>query len=1208
MRVNRYCGCVFFLICVLSQFESVTLAQSVFINELMAINDAIISDEDGDNSDWIELYNAGPSAVDLSTYFLTDDPDDPQKWQFPAISIPENCFLVIWASGKDRKDADSELHLNFKLDGDGEYAGLMDSQGFIVDSVSWGQQEADVSLGRFPDGEKNLIPLQTPTPGEPNRAFSEIFASISQGFYTAPVTVTLSRSSETGVIRYSDDGGIPGPESNPYENPISVDRTTVIRAQVFVEGRPASDLLTLFYGIDETHTLPVISLVTDPSNLWDSQTGIYENWSQSGDAWERPANVSLLEDGSTAFQLDTGIRIHGQTSREKEKKSFRLYFRNEYGESRLEYPVFEDYPITDFKRLILYAPASDHPRGNAYYTLISDILTHALFAEIGGIYSAFRPVSLYLNGDYWGIFWIREHITRHFLESHFGIEEADLLRAEWRQYDLVEREGDSEAWYETFAYIESNNFSYQAPFDYFANTYVDVENFTDYTMMNIFANNRDWPQKNIDWFRDREDPESRWRWILWDTDVCWRFDPAMKTLEWATRDQVRSDLKSNDNTGLLWSTLMLRKLLSNQTYRNDFINRFADLMNTTLSTGNLHAVMTRLCDSIADEMPRELDRWFRPGDRFWEENLKLMRTFVQNRTWNQRAQIVDYFGLAGEYTLRILPPEGQGVVQINTIIPEVLPWEGVYFKNHPVPVKAIASQGFRFAGWATSGLPDTSAFELRAGGNIEIQALFEAFEKPPIVVGETQVTVDSRHTATVRWTTDRETRGCIEYGTTPAFGLWSSLEDEFRTTHEVRLSDLLPETQYHFRIWNVDVDNDSTVTDGQTLTTPEALKIRDINVLDVTRHGARVTWSTNTETVGRVEFGPDSTLGFVTACESSPDTSHCLLLSDLQPGMIVHFRIKSRSADGDSCFSPVLRFSTRNPLLIEVSLVSAGRHTLRVAWTSSDSTRGQIEYGENGSFESVLTDTTWALAHEKTISGLNDSTCYSVRIRCSDRHDQEILSADTLFWTRADHEAPRILSSSVDSVGITGARIAWQTDEITHGEVLFGLTRRPDTQSASSADSSRNHAVRLTSLLDSTMYYFQIISRDLFDNRTVSLVDSFRTKADTTVSSVADRTWIPRAFSVTPNYPNPFNMETTFSVHIPQDGELFVQVFNIYGQIVNDLYDGAVDAGVHDLHWRGHNRGGGDCSTGLYLCQVLYTKNRASSDCEKLTMRIILQK
>ncbi|MHC4436289.1 MAG: chitobiase/beta-hexosaminidase C-terminal domain-containing protein, partial [Planctomycetota bacterium] len=390
---------------------------SLVINEFMASNNSSIRDPQGEYDDWIEIYNFGTDTVDTGGMYLTDDLSDITKWQIPAnnpaaTTISAGGFLLIWA---DNDTSDPGLHANFKLSAAGEEIGLFDSDGItMIDSIIFLDQNTDISFGRYPDAGDSWGFFEPATPGAQNSGgyIDQVDApqfSHDRGFYESAFYLTIATETEDAEIYYTLDGSEPYtfggrmPSGTVYTEPILITKTTCLRSKAVKPGFKSSRIKThtyifvsdvsrqsptggapgpgwparsvngqvIDYGMDpdvvndpqyrnlmddSLLTIPSFSLVTGLDNLFDPATGIYVNAMNEGRAWERPVSVELLNpDGSEGFQINGGFRIRGGWRRRPHnpKHPFRLFFRAEYGEARLRFPLFEDEGVDEFENVDL---------------------------------------------------------------------------------------------------------------------------------------------------------------------------------------------------------------------------------------------------------------------------------------------------------------------------------------------------------------------------------------------------------------------------------------------------------------------------------------------------------------------------------------------------------------------------------------------------------------------------------------------------------------------------------------------------------------------------------------------------------------------------------------------------------------------------------------------------------------------------------------
>ncbi|MBN2093016.1 CotH kinase family protein [candidate division KSB1 bacterium] len=701
------------------------LPAKIYINEFMAANKKVFADEAGEYDDWIELYNDSTAAISLSGYYLTDNLNSPQKWAFAEnYTIPAHGFLLIWA---DDGSVPGTLHANFKLDADGEQLGLFDGFRFI-DSLSFGNQAQDISCGRFPDGADSWLSLAMATPGSNNvkkfvTAETPRF-SLPGGFHKGTISVELQVTSPTAKIYYTLDSSEPSPASKPYITPLLLNKTTVIRARAFENGLSPGEIITNTYIFYTDLQIGSISLVTAPSNLYDSKTGIYANPEERGDEWERPVAVEFFdESGKSLNAINAGLRIHGVNSRLYNKKPFRLYFRSEYGENTLNRSIFNSKSnIDEYKRLVLLSGASDMVEfpGGYEWTLVRTAIGHRIFQKMGGNFLGNRPVAVFLNGNRWGIYQLTERVDKYFIESNFNEADADIIETFW--FDWYAQEGDLNAWNRFYQFAEENDLAD-------ANNYkqmqqmMDIENFADYHILEIYLGNADWPFNNIYTFRPRRD-DAKWRWILWDIDRSLGYiGPWNNTLESATKSDKM--------------TTLLRKLLDNPAFRNLFVNRFADQLNTNFLTGNVKSIMDSMAALIRTDITFETNQWG-SSPAIWESNLKnRLKQFVELRPDYLWRHLKAKFSLTDPVKVTVdIPRGGKGRVRINTIQLSRFPWSGSYFNEIPVEIEAIPVTGYRFASWHPEYLPQNSKIKINLTDNIQIYPVFERYEQAPVVINE----------------------------------------------------------------------------------------------------------------------------------------------------------------------------------------------------------------------------------------------------------------------------------------------------------------------------------------------------------------------------------------------------------------------------------------------------------------------------------------
>ena len=698
------------------------------------------------------------------------------RWQLPngivEEPIPASCIYAELA----------ELHTNFSISADGEVLQLTTPDGTTVDSVGPVSLLRDVSYGRSVDGGQDWVFFTTPTPGETNdyaTGYEGIMLppsySRKSGFYEDPFNLDLMTTQQEATIHYTLDGSEPSDFSPVYSKPLFIDdragqpntismiptadswlvpqgevfKGTVVRARVFRDNYIPSQIKThsFFVGPDIKHRyeLPVISLATASENFFDPIFGIYvpDNFWGRGLEWERPVHITFFEtDGTVALSQDAGVRIHGGAMRALPQKSLRLYARAGYGQREFDCPFFPGYPFDQFRRLILRASGNDNSQTMFRDAMIQQVVGHLRFDT-----QAYRPLIVFLNGEYWGIHNLRERYDKYYLEQIYGVDpdEVDILTFPQGNH-LEVKEGRADHYVETINYIETHGLSDPEHYAHIK-TRIDIDNFIDYNVAQIYANNRDWPGNNHDWWRKRTNDyepdapyghDGRWRWLLYDTDFGFGLNggPDINTMEHAT---------SPDSTtwwNQPWTTFLLRKMLENNSFKNDFINRFADQLNTAFLPERVIGVIDQMQATIAPEMDEHIRRWRRPESySSWIGHVNVLRNFAYQRPAYVREHLRSHFHLGVDRQLSVdVSGCEKSFLRINqtdinaAVTPGVdatspYPWSGFYFDGVPITVTAIAEPGFRFSHWTADeplGIdPFVDTLSLSLSSNLSLTAHFE---------------------------------------------------------------------------------------------------------------------------------------------------------------------------------------------------------------------------------------------------------------------------------------------------------------------------------------------------------------------------------------------------------------------------------------------------------------------------------------------------
>ena len=659
---------------------------------------------DADLGSWIELYNRSDEPVNLSGFSISDNEKKPRKWVFPdGTSIAAKGYLVLQLEGslpreyvnseKDVTDEQRRNTLNFDIAAAGETVYLYDASGSMIDRVTVPEAHACVSYGRDATGAWKLF--DKPTEGAQNdangrglyceMATADTHSGIYQGIQTVNITVpegcyatyTLSCGKENDPVKTT----APTESSDRVSGPIAIKENTVLRIRTFAAdgSRYPSNVQSYTYvivGDEETveaHNtdLPVVFLVTEPENLWDTKYGImvkgedytgkgeademrigrnedmgkYANFNMRGRMWEKAATFTYTDAGgkNVLFEADLNIRVFGAFSRKIAQKGIALIARKGVGTSRLDYKFFENRPWSSYKSLVLRASGQD-----AALSRIRDVLVQSLLddAKVDIANQAFIQCIVYINGQYWGVYNLREKISKHYIAQHYGIEDEDTI-------DILKGNGNNEQCiiasngYDSYnkglqdyknliAFCESHNCDLSDPSDYdYVCSQIDAEQFAMYCAFEIIIGNTD--TGNIKWWRSSE-LDNKWRWIQYD--YCWAMngDNPSQAAEKSTgfrRDYFwRYFDPAGHGAGKSFSTVLGRSMLSNNEFVKIFLDYCAYFYNDVYTPAKINAKVTELQENIRKEMETyDLVRW-RPyhdlSTKGWNSHVNKIRNYADN--------------------------------------------------------------------------------------------------------------------------------------------------------------------------------------------------------------------------------------------------------------------------------------------------------------------------------------------------------------------------------------------------------------------------------------------------------------------------------------------------------------------------------------------------------------------------------------------------
>jgi hypothetical protein len=604
---------------------------SLVISEILAGNKDTVLDPDFYNfSDYIEIHNRGESSLDISGYYLSDDEKEPLKWRIPEnTTIEPDGYMVFWADKKDTK-----LHTNFKLSLKKESVVLSNKDGKKLDSINYKNLMTDISATK----KDNSIFFMVPSPNKKNSELykdaqlsSKPVFSKSSGFFDTTELITLSNS-EQAPMYYTVDGSVPTKRSKLYKDPIEISSSQTIRARSFSKGKFAGVVVTNSYILNSDNIdpkIPILSLSIDDRYLFDDMIGMHtvgkngvkltqcvmkndelRNYARD---WKRGGYIEYFDTKrEKKFGFEADFSIAGQCSRSVDQKSFKVDLDKKYGLKSFEYKLFADKDIEKFKDFKLRVGYE------GYYIL--DMLGAAIVksGELDVDYQAYQTLQLYTNGEYWGLYNLRETKGENYIKANHNDVDKKLL-------DIIDKgkiakSGTMDEYNKLTTYVNTHDLSLKKNYDEVADM-VDIDSLIDYMIVMIYSANPDWIGRNTRCFKERK-KGSKWRWMLDDLDMGF----GMSKIDMSFFTVAQGGYKDRSST----LSELFKKLLLNSEFKTRFKNRFNKLLDTLFKPANISGLIHQLVDTRLKYMDLK-PRWYANKARVENFVDNELKDFIENR-------------------------------------------------------------------------------------------------------------------------------------------------------------------------------------------------------------------------------------------------------------------------------------------------------------------------------------------------------------------------------------------------------------------------------------------------------------------------------------------------------------------------------------------------------------------------------------------------
>ena len=691
-----------FLSFVLLLTISFSSKSQLVINEYSCSNANTIADGFGQFEDWVELYNNTASPINVSGYYLSDDPANPMKWAIPTTTdILAGNRRMVFCSDRGVVTGAGQIHPDFKLtQTHNEWFLISNASGILIDSVKLNLTQRGHSRGRTTDGANTWSLFDTPSANASNAgsnpytayALKPIF-NINPGNYTTTQNILITTTEPNITIRYTTNGSTPTATSPIYTTPISVTATTVIRARAFSSNSNIAPSFTESntYLINETTGFNIVSV----SGAFSATTGpVNQPISCSYEYFDKNKNFKIEFEGIA--------RRHGHDSWAYPQKSFKVYADDKQGyAAEHQQKYFSTTTRDSFDMVIIKAAGSDNYNGGPQRAChLRDAFAHTLAEKynLDMDVRRYEPTIVFINGVYWGVYELRERVDKDYMAYNYGLKEKNIDNLKYWG-GLQTNPGTATGWTNLVNFIFNNSMTVPANYQLVKDS-LNLKSFAQYFIFNQYLVNSDWLNWNSQWWRGRGNNPIKWRYALWDEDNI--FDLGQNFSGWPTTTYNANPCDPIGGAPLgsvnVPHTTMLDSLLKNQEFSDLYKQQWIDMLSGCFKCENILAHFDSIVNILTPEMQRHITRWANGGTwADWQSNLVYMRNQISNRCTVVNGKIDTCYGINPQTLKLNVSPLNAGTILLNGSLKSPYVWSKLMDADTIYNLKATPTAG---AYWA----------------------------------------------------------------------------------------------------------------------------------------------------------------------------------------------------------------------------------------------------------------------------------------------------------------------------------------------------------------------------------------------------------------------------------------------------------------------------------------------------------------------------